>query len=148
MVHAEAGPLPGLPTFYVRNLHIQSEATLLWTFLYAAEVLRLSDDGSRRTEATHNLEFATRFCNAFDSYQFVVVRPRNTFERGWYFLKAFERRELELGVCRRCHSRYVRDACQVDNHECPQCKLKALQGSPGQGSRSAEMDIQSENSPT
>jgi hypothetical protein len=119
------GRLPRCCTYFTTNRLIQSEATLLAAFFCAARVIRVTGSGTAELVVdTATLILGHRFCDAFESYEQVVARPHISFERAWYFLKTLERHELEFGSCRRCRNRYVRESVQVDNNQCPQCKLK------------------------
>jgi hypothetical protein len=119
------GRLPRCCNYFTTNTLIQSEATLLAVFLCAAHVIRLTEQGTaERAEKAWTLLLGHRFCDAFESYEQVVAQPHISFERAWYFLKTLEKHELEFASCRRCRNRYVRESIQVDNNECPQCKLK------------------------
>jgi hypothetical protein len=124
------GRLPRSCRYFTTNTLIQSEATLLAGFFCAARVIRLAEEGTAELVVnTATLVLGHRFCDAFESYEQVVARPQISFERAWYFLKTLEKHELEFGSCRRCRNRYIRESVQVDNNECPQCKLKRSRSS-------------------
>jgi hypothetical protein len=131
--HGSRGCLPHRAHVFVRRLRIQSEATLLCAYLQTAGVLREAGDGAFSTADTNGLVLGHRLCDAYASYGQVVASPCISFDRAWYLVEALLKGELELGSCRRCRSRYVRESCQVDNHECPPCKVTAACGATGRG---------------
>lgn len=119
------GCFPSSRTYFTANTLIQSEATLLAAYLCAAHVIRRSAEPCTDLVAsTAMLVLGQRFCDAFESYEQVVAPPHISFERAWYFRRMLETQELEFAACRRCRNRYIRESVQIDNSECPQCKLK------------------------
>jgi hypothetical protein len=77
-----------------------------------------------------NIDLGHRFCECFESFDFLVPRSSLSFEWGWNLLVSMRRGD-ELGIarCESCSIRYVFDILSLPRSACPACLLFGQNGS-------------------
>jgi hypothetical protein len=120
-VRRHRGKSPQQPGYFLRTQATQFEATLLAIVLGSTGLL----SRSRGRGAARGLEFATRFCDAYETYLALSRQTVLSFEHACLLLQALERgEEICLWSCPRCSGPYLRDVLAIDPAACPLCRIK------------------------
>src|SRR5690606_11944773 len=118
-VRRRRGKSPRCAAFFLRNVRTQYEASLLASTFAAFGLL----DAAQATPGT--LQSARLFCDAYETHRQLVRGSDISFEHAWFLLQALTRRDaLRYERCRRCETRYLREAPLALRRACPACKLK------------------------
>ena len=77
----------------------------------------------------HNVDVGQRFCECFESFDFLVPRSSLSFEWCWNLLVSMRRGD-ELGItrCDACSTCYVFDVLSLPRSACPACLLFERRG--------------------
>lgn len=124
-VRRQRGKTPSNVTFFVRNAHIQAEASTMAYLLGLFRLIRI-DDGLATTPIRYAsmLPVGQRLCCAYETYLSIYIRPAISFERAWCLYRSLTaNRDVLLADCRLCGHVYVQDALALDRAECPACRL-------------------------
>lgn len=107
---------------FTRNSAAQLESSILASVLTAHGLLK----GLRpKPWLSNSLQYARRFCEAYERYLELSEHEPLTFEQAWYFARMLAARsELFLQRCKHCGSHYIGDTHTVVKRECPVCKLR------------------------
>jgi hypothetical protein len=120
-VRRHRGKSPRQASYFLRSGSTQVEGTLLANILGASGLL-----GSLRTlPGQINLDFGTRFCEAYEAYLEHAHAPAVSFEHAWLLLKALAcAEEICLSACPRCTGSFIRDVFALGIRLCPLCRIK------------------------
>ncbi len=121
-VRRKRGKSPRQVAFFTRNASAHLEASLLAGIFATVGLLELC----RSTPAAHrSLEFGDRFCDAFETYQYLWHSSQLSFEHAWFLLFALGLgEELKVERCPVCNGAFVRDAYIIAPDCCPLCRIK------------------------
>lgn len=124
VVRRQRGKSPSNVGFFVRNAHVQSEASALAGLFALYGLMRISSGlQARLRHLPDRLTFGERFCEAFEAYLSLFPDARIPFEQAWNLLHALtEKQEILLADCRRCGGIYAQDALALDQSLCPPCR--------------------------
>lgn len=124
-VRRRRGKSPRQIALYVKNPRNQLEAMTLIALYCAGLLLRVDRDNAvHACWPRPDVEYGHRVCRAYETYVLLHPKPVLTFEWAWNLLCRIGRNdELCLADCRRCRSRYLRDAYALDERICPSCAL-------------------------
>jgi hypothetical protein len=112
---SQIGPL-------VRNPERALESGVVAQALIANRLLRL--DGGPEPALARNVELGHRFCESFETYEALVVKPSLNIEWAWNLLVSMRRGdELGLEQCERCEIRYIVDLLALPKGRCPACAI-------------------------
>lgn len=121
------GKSPRQTAFFTRSTRLQYESSLLAAVLTAFGLLSSAPPRPGRPWQAFSVGFAERFCDAYETHLQLVASSRISFEHAWFLLQLLHSDSgLALTRCRRCDTRYVRDATDPLHRACPTCKLQAL----------------------
>lgn len=124
IVRRQRGKSPSNISFFVRNAHVQSEASTLAGLFAVYGLMRISRGlQTRLRHLPDRLTFGERFCEAFEAYQSLFPDARIPFEQAWNLLHALTvKQEILLADCGRCGGIYAQDALALDHSVCPPCR--------------------------
>jgi hypothetical protein len=116
-VRRRRGKSPRQVEFFTRNLAAQLESSCLAGVLYS--------HGLVPAAARPSIEYATRFCEAYEGYLQLISRSRMSFEHAWCLLTLLSaRKELTLAQCPRCRGHHIADPIIRNRYTCPLCKIR------------------------
>lgn len=120
-VRRRRGKSPRQAAYFVRNIRLQHEASLLASTFVAFGVLLGPSSLTRQS-----LTFGRVFCDAYETHMQLVgaagQRAAISFEHAWFLLQLLERGSgLCAARCRCCHGQYLRDPIHAKRTRCPLC---------------------------
>lgn len=116
------GRSPTSATQYTRNHAMQLQASIFASVLITHGLFQ---GAQPKLWLRDGVQYAQRFCEAYEAYLQMGDRHALSFERAWYFARNLAaRRQLYLQRCQRCTSHFVRDTSTVLKHQCPLCQAR------------------------
>lgn len=120
-IRRRRGKSPRQPAYFVRNVRLQHESSLLASTFAAFGVLLGPSSLARQS-----ITFGRVFCDAYETHVQLVagagLRAAISFEHAWFLLQLLDRGAgLCIGRCRCCAGQYLRDPVHAKRTRCPLC---------------------------